>query len=277
MVKNLYQYRIPSQHCEIREGLILQYDSGWGEIAPLPGWSKETLLDAKKEILAFLFENKKPTLPSVKFGLSCAMCPFDFSPIKIPVSALDRPLSLCQTLKLKLKNLTIQQAIDHVKPYVGKYRLRIDCNRAWSLQEALFFANHFSPSHFEYLEEPVHSFFDLVRFSKLTNFPIAVDESLREGLPYLEIPTLKAAIVKPMLMGEIPKLNVPIVLSSSHESSLGILQMARLAAPNISHGFDTFSDDVLTPPLCIKNGYLTWRGYKSPIDVTKLCLIATAP
>lgn len=275
-MKKLYQYKIPSPHCSIREGLILQIHDGWGEIAPLPGFSKETLDEAKNEILSVLFENAKPSLPSVKFGLSCAGKPFDASALKMPLCAFKKPRPNCDSLKLKLKNIPLEEAISTVKQYIGRTRLRIDCNRSWSLEEALYFASHFSPSDFEYLEEPLHSFSDLLRFSKITKFPIAVDESLREQ-SYLNIPTLKAAVVKPMLMGGIPKLPVPIVLSSVYESSLGVLQIARFASPHITHGLDTFSDDFLTPPLQVENGYLTWEGSKNPIDVTKLCLIATVP
>lgn len=275
-MKKLYQYKIPSPHCTTREGLILQIDTGWGEIAPLPGFSKETLVEAKKEILSFLHKNIKPTLPSVRFGLSCASKPFDTSPLKVPLCAFKKLRPDCTSLKLKLKNIPVKEAISLVKSYIGKVHLRIDCNRSWTLEEALLFASHFSPSDFEYLEEPVRSFSDLCRFSHLTKFPIAVDESLREQSCF-HIPTLKSAIVKPMLMGEIPELPIPVVLSSSYESSLGILQIARFASPHIAHGLDTFTTDFLQPPLQVKNGCLTWEGSANPIDVEKLCLIAAAP
>jgi O-succinylbenzoate synthase len=165
-----------------------------------------------------------------------------------------------------------------VKKHLGRYRLRLDFNRAWSLDQALRFAKHFSPNDFEYLEEPVNTFADLVRFSTLTQFPIAADESLRQG-SYLEIPTLKATIVKPTLMGTIPTLppHLSLVLSSSYESSLGILQIARLANSPIPQGLDTFTDDLLIPPLRVENGCLTWTPSSTPIDFTKLCLIASAP
>ena len=261
----LYQYRFPK-----REGLILQYNGGWGEIAPLPGWSKETLEEAKQEIFSVLCNGAKPTLPSVQFGLAATEKPLH--PIKIPLCALNTPRQGCTHLKLKLKDLTLDQAISLVKQYIGIYKLRLDCNRAWTLPQALEFASHFSPSDFEYLEEPVKTLADLIHFSKLTHFPIAIDETLREH-GYTQIPTLKAAIIKPTLSGSIPNLPIPIVLSSSYESSLGILHIAQLANPLIPQGLDTFTPDLLTPPLYAENGYLQWKGSKNPINHSQLTKI----
>ena len=254
----------------------MQIDDGWGEIAPLPGISRETLTLAKEEILAVFQDNKKPTLPSVIFGLSSAEQPL--SPIKVPLSALHEPRPGCKTLKLKLGHLEIHEAIALVKQHMKKYRLRLDCNRKWPLAKALFFASHFCPTDFEYLEEPVDTYADLIYFSTLTQFPIAVDESLFEH-SCLDIPTLKAAIIKPTLWGTIPHLPFPIVLSSAYESSLGILHIARLANPQkTAQGLDTFSPDFLTPPIRVKNGYLTWTPpSQNPIDTRQLCLIATVP
>lgn len=269
MVKRLYQYHLPERN---REGLILQMEDAWGEIAPLPGFSRETLTEAKQEILDVLRDNKKPKLPSVLFGLSAQ----PLTPVKVRLSALHHPKPGCTTLKLKLGHLSAIQAVDLVKQYVGKYRLRLDCNRKWSLSEALLFASHFRPTDFEYFEEPVETYSDLVRFSHQTQFPIAVDESLREH-SCLDIPTLAAAVIKPTLWGGIPPLPFPSILSSSYESSLGILQIARLGNPETPQGLDTFTPDFLDPPIRIENGYLTWTPSKNPIDTKKLCLLAIAP
>jgi len=237
-----------------RQSLILRQDERVAEIAPLPGFSRETLAEAREELLAYIKRGIPPTLPSVRWGLSCLDRPF--LPVCIPLSALNHSHDGCATLKLKLGHLTVDEAVTHVRTYLGKFYLRLDCNRSWTLQQALHFASHFSPTDFEYLEEPTR---DLVEFSKITQFPVAVDESFREGFPYLDIPTLKAVIIKPMLVGEIPQLPVPIVLSSSYESSIGILHIAQRASPHIAHGLDTFKDDLLSPPLRVENGHLVWK------------------
>ncbi len=255
-MKNLYQYQ---------QKLLVQIDDCWGEISPLPGFSQETFAEAKQEILQVLHEDKQPTLPSVIFGLSVS----PLTPIKVPLCALNRPRVGCSTLKLKVGHLTIDEAVPFVKQYIGKYRLRIDCNRKWNLEKALAFTKHFRPTDFEYLEEPTH---ELDEFAKRTDFPIALDETLRE---YKDIACAKFAIIKPTLSGTIPKLPIPIIFSSSYESSLGILQIARLGSREIAHGLDTFSPDFIDPPITVENGFLTWFPSKNPINIDKLCLITT--
>lgn len=267
VVARLFEYRFPH-----RKGLILQYNDGWGEIAPLPGFSKETFEEAKEEIFSLLSDLPlaKPKYPSVQFGIACAMRPL--KAIKVPLCALDSPKPGCSTLKLKVGHLSIEEAVSLVKNYVGHYRLRIDCNRRWSLTQALAFAAYFSPTDFEYFEEPVQTLEELFNFSKMTQFPIALDETFREeGL--IKIPTLKAVVIKPTLSGKLPAFS-NLVLSSSYETSLGLLHIAHLATPNSPPlGLDTISDDLLSPPLCIENGHLIWKPSKNPIRTDLLCAL----
>lgn len=279
---HLYSYKLPlkSLPWKEREGLILEWNGGWGEIAPLPGFSRESFEEAKAEILSLLpyLATAKSKLPSVQFGIACAAKPFPMTPIKIPLSALG-PRAGFSTAKLKLGSLSLSDAIRLTKEYVSHYKLRIDCNRAWTLEQALEFASHFSPASFEYLEEPLQSFSDLVRFSEKTRFPIAADESLRDGSPWRLIPTLKAAVVKPTLMGAIPPLppHLQLILSSSIESGLGLLHIARLATSSLPIGLDTaqfFTDNLLTAQVQTENGLFSWQTNSQPlIDLSKLCLV----
>lgn len=276
---HLYQYKLPSRFpsCPMREGLVLRWNEGWGEIAPLPGFSRETIEEAREEILSFLFSKVEPKLPSVRFGIACAAKPFLREPLKAPLCALHRPRRGCSSLKLKLGNLSLSEAIALVQRYIGKFQLRLDFNRAWTLEQALQFASYFSVFDFEYLEEPVNNLLDLIRFSQETKFPIAIDESLQEE-GFLEIPTLKAAVVKPTLLGGIPPLpsHLKIVLSSAYESSLALLQIAQLAEEtSLPLGLDTFTEDLLLPPLRAEGGFLLWPG--GTIDESRLCLIASVP
>ena len=58
----LYRYQLPltqpltfhDQTITQREGLLLHWGSSWSEIAPLPGFSRETLAEAEQEAIAFL-------------------------------------------------------------------------------------------------------------------------------------------------------------------------------------------------------------------------------
>jgi len=277
MVAHLYQYEFPH-----RKGLILQYNDGWGEIAPLPHFSQETFEEAKAEILSLLpsLSSAKPTLASVQFGLSSAKTPFSLQPLKVPFCAFQNPEEGCETLKIKVGHLKLDEAILLANQYKETHLLRIDCNQKWSLDQALHFASHFSPTDFDYLEEPLSNFSDLIVFSRLTGFPVAVDESSNQEL-LSQIPTLKAVIAKPTILGSVPTFPVPTILSSTYESSLGHLLIARLAsshtAPLGLGTFRLFSDDILQPPLRASQGFLYWEPSGSPVNINKLCLIASAP
>lgn len=276
MVAKLYEYRLAC-----REGLILQYNEGWGEIAPLPGFSKETFDEAKCEILSILsrLSSVQPTLASVKFGVSCAKIPFSLDPVKVPLCAFQTPIEKCTTLKLKIGHLSVEEAIVLVNQYKLKYRLRLDCNKKWSLKKSIDFTSRFNVDDFDYIEEPASNFSELIYFSKTTGFPVAVDESCNEE-SLQKIPTLKAVIIKPMILGSVPAFPHPTILSSTYETSLGHLLIARLASSNTAPlGLGTFqlcSDGILQPPLKVSEGNLCWEPSGPPINTDNLCLIASA-
>ncbi len=79
MVK-LYEYNLH------KRGLILEIDSLFGEIAPLPGFSRETFEEALKETIEWIKTKKEPTLPSVRWGIECAQRPL--KPVHLPLCSL---------------------------------------------------------------------------------------------------------------------------------------------------------------------------------------------
>lgn len=270
----IYRYRLPlvSGPVRVREGLVVETEVGFGEIAPLPGRSRETLDDALLELRS----GREPRLPSVRFGLACAQKPL--CGVHLPLWALG-PRAGFQTVKLKLGHLSVNESISLVRKHLGKH-LRLDCNRAWNLEEALFFAKHFKPTDFASLEEPVRTWPDLIRFSEETGFPIALDEQI--GGDWAEIPTLKAIVVKPTLTGEIPKLppHLQLILSSSYESGLGLLHIARISqeigGPQ-PVGIDTYGaleQDLLISPIRCERGFFSWTPSAPLLDKAKLCPIA---
>lgn len=258
----LYEYNLA------RRGLLLQIDSQFGEIAPLPGFSKETLEEARTETIEWMKTKKSPTLPSVKWGIECAQKPLQS--VHLPLSALG-PKEGFSTVKLKLGHLSIQEAIHFVQKFVGKFHLRLDCNKAWSLAEALTFTSHFKPTDFEYMEEPVQSFEELIEFSKATQFPIALDESI--GSNWNAIPTLKAIVVKPMIVGGIPPIHasLQLILSSSYESGLGLLHIANRSSNPLPLGLDTYqTPDLLHTPITCAKGVFSWQKSSPLLDLSKL-------
>ena len=206
-------------------GFVLELEEGgscgYGEIAPLPGWSQESLAEAFDHLSRALLHGPSSTLPpSVSFGLSSAY---------LDLTAPVKPFEVEVKPKIKLGHLTPQEAESLIYP-----GCRVDVNRQWSLKQALSFFKKFPPGMFDYIEEPVTQLLDLIPFVQETGHLIALDETARE-LPlsslYL-IPGVKALIIKPTmqpnLLEVLSQQKIPCVLSSSHETPLGIRRIAEL-------------------------------------------------
>lgn len=262
----LYRYSL------IREGLVLENEGKWGEIAPLPSFSTESLDDAFSEVVRLWPNLSQASLPSVRFGWECAQRPF--RSVHIPLAALNTPRLGFTTLKLKLGHLCVSEAVAQVQAH-KQWRLRLDFNRKWTFDQIIAFASHFKPTDFEYLEEPLSSFEELVTFSHQTSFPIALDESF--NWDWSAIPSLTTIVVKPTIVGSVPSVppHLKLVLSSAYETGIGLLHIAQLGSSDYPIGLDTVqSDDLLTHPIDCSNGYFSWQSNENPIDRSKLCPIA---
>jgi len=269
----IYTYSIPISTPLLpiaeRRGLIFETKQGLGEAAPLPGWSKETILN----ILASIEDPS--AFPSAAFGMKCLECPFPRSFPSIPLAALATNISEAEnalnngfkTLKIKVGHYSIPDALDLVwrvqRPHI---QLRIDINRRWSFDEALLFFNQLDPEGIEYIEEPTS---DLRQLHQLPALPIALDETLREPANnWIQLCNLHAFILKPTLLGSRldfliqlgQKLQKKLVFSSSFESAVGLLHIAHLHARfsmKTAVGLDThrfFMGNFF--PMPVKNGML---------------------
>ena len=136
--------------------------------------------------------------------------------------------------------------------------LRLDANRAWTPLKAQQFAKYVNPayrSRIAFLEEPCKTRDDSRAFARETGIAIAWDESLREDdFEFIAEPGVSAVVIKPTLTGSLAKvreqvaaahaLGLTAVISSSIESSLGLTQLARIAAwltPDAVPGLDTLN------------------------------------
>ena len=257
---------------------------GWGEISPLPGFSLESLDDAQAALLAWARAWREganpalpdlPDLPSAAFGISCALAELDGS---LPQEANYRAAPLCTGDPDELFALLSAMPGEKVaKIKVGLYeavrdgmvanllleaipdlRLRLDANRAWTPIKAQQFAKYVNPAYrnrIAFLEEPCKTRDDSRAFARETGIAIAWDESLREAdFEFVAEPGVSAVVIKPTLTGSLDKvreqvsaahaLGLTAVISSSIESSLGLTQLARIAAwltPQTIPGLDTLS------------------------------------
>ena len=259
----LRPYKLLLKNGSFREGILLQIGERCGDIAPLPGLSQETLAEAWEEAKRL---PAPPKLPSVRFALACTESPWPPA-FQLPINALNIYRPAFRSLKLKVGGMSVEEALIHIHRVPAKVAIRLDFNRQWPLAKLLALAKHFSPEDFDYWEEPTAEFSELLEFSKCTRFPLALDESIPE-VPYWELPTLKALVVKPTILGEVPLAppGVELIFSSAYESGVGILHLARLALqhnPTRPHGFDPYSQlvqDVFTPKLLLEKGFLNGDG-----------------
>lgn len=262
----LFRYRIPLTRplhwgggsLTIREGVILRavLDDGkerWGELAPLPGWSDETLPDALQELVSILTGDDvgpaKARRPSVRFCLEALRWPVMEWEGTCPVNGL---ISLehgsaedleavrdCPVIKVKTGRLSPRQTLEAAARLLSELnpetRLRMDANRSWSWEALRDCISGFRELPLDYLEEPLAEFLHLRALAEL-GLPVGLDESLREPQSDLKALTWATAwVVKPTLMpgsleafqalamaGNAPK----VVISSSLESGLGIRILA---------------------------------------------------
>lgn len=289
----VYRWQIPmdagvvlrDRRLKTRDGLFVHLQmadrEGWGEIAPLPGFSRESLDDAEAALRAWSIawrdggEPLLPDLPSVDFGISCALAELEGT---LPEAADYRAAPLCTGDPDELFAVLAAMPGEKVaKIKVGLYEavrdgmvanllleaipglhLRLDANRAWTPLKAQQFAKYVNPAYRDriaFLEEPCQTRADSLAFARETGIAIAWDESLREDdFRFVAEPGVRAVVIKPMLTGSIAKVREQVnaahaqgltaVISSSIESSLGLTQLARIAAwltPDTVPGLDTLN------------------------------------
>ena len=268
----LHPYEIPLINSQMRAGVLINIidtkgNSGWGEIAPLPKWSRETLEEALEQLdlklpaiikrewtVETCFEKlaRLRLLPAISFGLESALFSLlePLSEYCVPTSALlmGSPKEILEqansrhqegfnSAKLKVGHLNFNEAQRLIHQLKDRFHLRIDVNRAWTTSESLKFFSEFPLDTFDYVEEPFQNPHDLAQFLH----PLAIDESfpLDLSLKKLELlPRLKALIYKPTMQGGMlgclpllkwtKKRGIHLVLSSSFESDIGLANIASI-------------------------------------------------
>ncbi|MBG2913260.1 o-succinylbenzoate synthase [Proteus terrae] len=287
----LYSFSLPVdagvvlryQRLKTRDGFLVCLEQngkqGWGEISPLPEFSRETLEQAQEATQSWLTawcagENPVHSeLPSVAFGISCALAELEGT---LPQDANYRAAPLCNgdpdDLILSLNDMEGEKV---AKIKVGLYeavrdgivvnllleaipdlKLRLDANRSWTSAKAEGFAKYVNPQwrdRIAFLEEPCKTPEESLAFAQATGINIAWDETVRDdGFEVKLQPGVTTIVIKPTLVGSLERcqilvkqahaLGLDAIISSSIESSFGLTQLARIAqwlTPNSIPGLDT--------------------------------------
>ncbi|GAA2235989.1 o-succinylbenzoate synthase [Rarobacter faecitabidus] len=155
-------------------------------------------------------------------------------------------------------------------------RIRIDANGLWDVDEALRRLSRLdrAAGGLEYAEQPVMSIEDLGIVRRRQQVPIAADESIRRADDPLRVIRAEAAdiaVVKVQPLGGVrealriaERIEIPIVVSSALESSIGLRAGIALAAalPELPYacGLGTamlLEQDVVDSPLVPSEGVMS--------------------
>jgi len=272
-----------------RSGLIIESQDRQGclhyaEIAPLPGFSHESLtevLDQTTRVLNNKLQDKNQLYPSLQFALDClankqSQPKTEFSVDTIPLLQGDnQPLllqyqKLNQPPKIKLK-VGRQKVVQDIELFNQlcllnpQLLIRCDANQTWNKQQAAQFFKGINKLQLDYIEEPTANHNDNLQLADLYNIGIALDETLQNSeFNYQVHRCIKALVLKPMLIGSRARLDtfiniakkekLQVSISSSFESVIGLLQLKKLACSyagecQLSLGIDTlkyFQQGLLT-------------------------------
>jgi O-succinylbenzoate synthase len=182
-----------------RQGLILQWHhsggSEWSEIAPLPGFSKESLDESEKQLIQFLDTHliqlksinslqslnaliNNTLYPSVRFGLEMGLIKLtQFKTINTRYSAttLNHTSAIAglitgdvlditrysdyPTIKVKVGREILDNDINNINKILqltdNKQTLRLDANQSWTLDQATRFFTNVPAERIEFIEEPL--------------------------------------------------------------------------------------------------------------------------
>lgn len=204
-----------------RNGLILKLvdelgNTAYGECSPLEGFSKESIQDAKNELLNFSNNVLNKSVDnflnvyhsqSVNFCIEQAFYSLQFQrdaelknnyhkSKEIKINAVVGIVNLDEAIKLvadkiKLGYDTVKLKVGRDNPYddfvlIQKIRdifgneikIRLDANQKWSCDEAIEYLSNLEQFKIEYIEEPCSTTCSNLKTSELTNVQIALDESL---------------------------------------------------------------------------------------------------
>jgi len=273
----LFAYQLPfskpiqfkQQLLTHREGLILRLTDNnavnqFIEVAPLPGFSHETLVQVKTELMRFSTRSishlltHKSCHPSIQFALgslrykrlqatskqlltmdNIALLQGNREQIIELYLRLNRP----NKIKLKVAREPVEVDIANFQQLCQlnpQLKIRCDANQAWSEQQAAQFFNSINIQQLDYIEEPTADHQVNLQLAERYELPIALDETLQQpDFIYQHHQAIKAFVIKPTIVGNKKKIDrlvsianqqsIQVSFSSSFESAIGLQMLQDLA------------------------------------------------
>jgi o-succinylbenzoate synthase len=279
---------------DVREGMLLRGEAGWGEWSPFLEYSPEVAepwLRCAEEAAAG--DWPAPVRDRVPVNVTV--------PATAPEAAHRTVLEGgCTTAKVKVaepgQTLADDQArVEAVRDALGPSgAIRVDSNGAWSVDEAVAAIRVLdrAAAGLEYVEQPCATVDELAAVRRAVDVPIAADESIRRATDPYRVRDLEAAdvaVLKVQPLGGVraclriaEDIGLPVVVSSALETSVGIAAGLALAGalPELPYacGLATvqlLTADPATEPLLPVAGELPVRPVA--VDLHSLDLMTATP
>jgi O-succinylbenzoate synthase len=269
----------------LREGALIEGPAGWGEFAPFAEYGPR---ESARWLASAIEAATAGWPPPVR----------DRVPVNVTVPAV-RPeqahaivsASGCRTAKVKVAEQGQAEADDiervaAVRDALGPSgAIRVDANGGWSVQAAARALRALSRFGLEYAEQPCATLDELARLRRLTDIPLAADESIRRAEDPLAVKAAGAAdlvVIKVAPLGGVrgalrvaEACGLPAVVSSAVDTSVGLAAGVALAAalPELRYacGLATMAlltGDVTAAPLAEAGGALPVR--RPAVDLAEL-------
>jgi o-succinylbenzoate synthase len=264
--------RVRFRGVEVREAVLFDGPSGWGEFAPFVEYD-----DAEAaRWLASGLEAAYAVWPAPSRGRVLVNATVPAVGPEAIAAVLAR-FDGCTTAKVKVaeRGQDLSDDLDRVaavRDAMGpSARIRVDANGGWSLKQAVEALGKLAAYDLEYAEQPCATVEELAALRKALarsgiHVPVAADESIRKAEDPLRVARLEAAdlvVVKVAPLGGVARAlevvegcGLPAVVSSALDTSVGIAAGVALAAalPALEHacGLGTvslFERDVAGQPL----------------------------
>jgi O-succinylbenzoate synthase len=260
-----------------REGMLVRGEAGWGEFSPFLDYRAaecvpwlNAALDAANQPWPEPVRDRVPVNCTVP-----AVGPDDAARIVVESGCTTAKVKVAEPGQVLFDDVARLEAVRDALGPQG--RIRIDANGAWSVDDAVVAIKTLdAAAGLEYAEQPCATVEDLAAARRRLDIPIAADESIRRSDDPLRVKQAEAAdiaVVKVQPLGGVhaclrlaEELDMPIVVSSAVETSVGLAAGLALAAalPDLPYacGLGTrplLDDDVTDNPLVPVDGYLEVR------------------
>jgi len=244
-LSELYVYSVPMRMrfrgIDVREGVLLEGDAGWGEFCPFVEYDDRVAA----AWLATALEASTTGWPAPVR---------DFVPVNCTVPAVDperareiAATSGCTTAKVKVADHPGSLGEDAerlaaVRDGLGAEGfVRCDANGLWQVDEAVTAIRELdrAAGGLQYVEQPCRTIEELAAVRKRVDVPIAADESIRQAEDPLRVAVAEAAdiaVLKCAPLGGVRRAlevaeaaGLPCVVSSALETSVGLAAELALA------------------------------------------------